>query len=132
MSFTQNCNFIVVNIIVLIKIAQASTTYCGCSESCVHTSIIPYNHNAKHKAQNYYLFSLFNPKKLLQYIMLVINVQIIKELKVLFDWKIIPVQTVITIEQFFLELMEEYMLNEHSELIEKVEVRCGNSKTTVN
>ena len=45
--------------------------------------------------------------------MLVINIQIIQESKVLFGWKVIPVQTDITIEQFFLELVEEHMLNDH-------------------
>ena len=61
-----------------------------------------------------------------------INIQIIQESKVLFGWKVIPVQTNITVEQFFLEVAEEHILNCHLDLIEKIEARCGQSKTTVN
>ncbi|RIB19202.1 hypothetical protein C2G38_2182522 [Gigaspora rosea] len=61
-----------------------------------------------------------------------INVQIIQESKILFAWKVVLVQADITIEQFFLELIEKYILSEHLDLVEQVEVKCGNSKTSIN
>ena len=66
------------------------------------------------------------------YTMLAINIQIIQESKILFGWKIVPVETYVMIEQFFLDLAEKHMLSNNLALVEKIEVRCGSSKVSVN
>ncbi|CAG8829465.1 30491_t:CDS:2, partial [Racocetra persica] len=78
---------------------------------------------------------IFQPKKnydTFSYTMPVINIQNTQESKILFDWKVIPVQTDVTIEQFFSEFVENNILSEHLALVETIEAQCRNSKTTVN
>ncbi|CAG8695832.1 576_t:CDS:1, partial [Cetraspora pellucida] len=43
-----------------------------------------------------------------------------------------PVETYVMIEQFFLDLAEKHMLSDNLALVEKIEVRCGSSKVSVN
>ncbi|CAG8711674.1 13843_t:CDS:2 [Cetraspora pellucida] len=52
--------------------------------------------------------------------------------KILFGWKIVPEETYVMIEQFFLDLAEKHMLSDNLALVEKIEVRCGSSKVSVN
>ncbi|CAG8717498.1 32931_t:CDS:2, partial [Racocetra persica] len=43
-----------------------------------------------------------------------------------------PVETYVTIEQFFLNLAEKHILSDNLALVKKIEVRCGSSKVSVN
>lgn len=61
-----------------------------------------------------------------------INIQIIQESKILFGWKIVPVETYVMIEQFFLDLVEKHTLSDNLALVEKIEVQCMSSKTSIN